>query len=183
MRIVAGEYGGRRLQVPKDNLIRPTSDKVRGAIFNALQAQGAVDGARVLDGFCGTGALGLEALSRGADHCTFIDKSKVSLGLAKANAESLGALGQSAFLLKDLGGSFLLEKTAEFDLVFLDAPYRKNLISDCLQRLGEIGCLAQDCDIVVEAEKDFAPILEGSFAVQSMKTYGDTAIFYMRYAL
>ncbi len=92
MRIVAGQYGGRRLEVPKGRDIRPTSDKVRGAIFNALRSRGAVEEARVLDVFCGTGALGLEALSQGAAHCTFMDKARESLELAKRNAQNLGVL-------------------------------------------------------------------------------------------
>ncbi len=95
MRIVAGQYGGRRLEVPKGRDIRPTSDKVRGAIFNALRSRGAVENARVLDAFCGTGALGLEALSQGAAHCTFLDKAKDSLALAKVNAQALGLLSPS----------------------------------------------------------------------------------------
>ena len=72
MRIVAGVYGGRRLQVPKGRDIRPTSDKVRGAIFNTLGGLIDFDGARVLDAFCGTGALGIESLSRGVAHCVFV---------------------------------------------------------------------------------------------------------------
>ena len=182
MRIVAGKYGGRRLAVPKDDRIRPTSDKVRGAIFNGLQAQGVVQGAHVMDGFCGTGALGLEALSRGAADCVFIDKSRESLALAQRNAEALGALGQAAFLAKDLGGSFSLGKGVQFDLVFLDAPYRKNLISQCLQSLIENRYLSDESVVVVEAEKGFAPNLGGSFEVQSEKLYGDTVVFMLSYA-
>ncbi len=89
MRIVSGRHGGRRLQVPKNNKIRPTSDKIRGAIFNMLSAREAIDDAHVLDGFCGTGALGLEALSRGAAQALFIDTSKASLSLARENVSAL----------------------------------------------------------------------------------------------
>ena len=100
MRIVAGRYGGRKLMVPKGRDIRPTSDKVRGAVFNMLDSRGAVQGALVLDAFCGTGALGFEALSRGARHCTFIDKNSESLKLCRANAQALGAEGECRFFLQ-----------------------------------------------------------------------------------
>ncbi|MEM7680297.1 MAG: RsmD family RNA methyltransferase, partial [Pseudomonadota bacterium] len=125
MRIVAGLYGGRRLQVPKNRDIRPTSDKVRGAIFNALASRGVVDGVRVLDLFCGTGALGLEALSRGAVYCTFVDKVRESLDLAKANTASLGADELAAFLLQD--ATKISDMPEPYDLVFLDPPYGKDL--------------------------------------------------------
>ena len=91
MRIVAGTYGGRKLETPANNAVRPTSDKVRGAIFNALLSRIDIDDARVFDVFCGSGALGLEALSRGAAHCIFSDKSRQSLQLAQNNAKALGA--------------------------------------------------------------------------------------------
>ena len=126
MRIVSGIYGGRKLQVPRGKDIRPTSDKVRGAMFNVLRGFDAVDGSRVLDAFCGSGALGLEALSQGAAHVTFCDKSRVSLDLAKENAGALGCAEHSDFILKDA-----LKIDAEagpYDLAFLDPPYGQNLI-------------------------------------------------------
>ena len=181
MRIVAGTYGGRQLQVPKGRDIRPTSDKVRGAIFNALEARGAVDGARVLDAFCGTGALGLEALSRGADACTFWDKDKGSLALARANAESLGVVGQCGFQMGDavkLSGG---EHAGEYDLVFLDPPYRKGLIEIVLQRLVESECLRDGAVCALEMEKGYDPKLDGSFSVQSDKIYGDSRVFIVSY--
>ena len=95
MRIVSGQYSGRKLEVPKGRDIRPTSDKVRGAVFNALRSRGAVEDEKVLDAFCGSGALGLEALSQGASSCTFVDKSRHSLELAQRNAKALGLLSPS----------------------------------------------------------------------------------------
>ncbi len=182
MRIVAGRYGGRRLEVPKNNDIRPTTDKVRGAIFNALQSLGAVQGANVLDGFCGSGALGLEALSRGAVACSFVDVSKVSLALARRNAENLGAAVESRFVLKDLGKVHDSIIGAPFDLVFLDPPYHKGLVDKALKVLAAAGALNNDTICVVEVERSYAPELSGSFSVQSEKIYGDTKVYIFRYA-
>ena len=100
MRIISGRYKGRVLEAPRGNDIRPTSDKVRGSVFNILRGRGVLDGVSVLDLFCGTGALGLEALSNGARQCVFVDKDRRSLDLARRNADRLGAEG-CAFILQD----------------------------------------------------------------------------------
>jgi 16S rRNA (guanine966-N2)-methyltransferase len=155
---------------------------VRGAIFNALHSLGAVQGANVLDGFCGTGALGLEALSRGAAACTFVDVSKVSLDLAKFNAENLGAVSESRFILKDLSKVQSGLVGAPFDLVFLDPPYHKGLVGKALEALEEVGLLINDTICIVEAERSYAPVLGGSFSVQAEKIYGDTKVYTIRYA-
>jgi len=99
MRIISGIYGGRTLISPKDDSVRPTSDKVRGAMFNMIGSRMTMDGARVLDGFCGSGALGIEALSRGAAHCTFVDKA---VRLCEENIEKLGASAQSRIVKSDV---------------------------------------------------------------------------------
>ena len=100
MRIVSGKYGGRVLKTPRDDAIRPTSDKVRGAMFNALRSRMDFEGVHVLDCFCGTGALGLEALSQGAASCRFVDLNRSSLDLAKDNAAALGV--EAEFILQDV---------------------------------------------------------------------------------
>ncbi|MCB1721519.1 MAG: 16S rRNA (guanine(966)-N(2))-methyltransferase RsmD [Alphaproteobacteria bacterium] len=181
MRIVAGKYGGRRLTVPKGRDIRPTSDKVRGAIFNSLESMGAVAGVRALDCFCGTGALGLEALSRGAEFCSFMDKDKRSLALAQGNAERLGALGQSEFLLRDAQRFTRSSNMLKYGLVFLDPPYRKGLINVVLQVLERSGCFDMAAVVVLESEKGYEPNLSGSFTVQSTKIYGDTQVQFVIY--
>lgn len=176
MRIVAGEFGGRRLQVPKNRDIRPTSDKVRGAIFNALMSKGEIEGACVLDLFCGTGALGLEAMSRGASRCTFIDKARESLGLAKANAQDLGV--QADFLLKDAAKISGLEA---FSLVFLDPPYEQELVIPVLNNLDEQQLLETEAVLVVETEKGFSWPGHSSYELLDERLYGDTKIFYLAY--
>lgn len=184
MRIVAGLYGGRRLFVPENNAIRPTTDKIRGAIFNMLESRGAVDGANVLDAFCGSGALGLEALSRGAAGCTFIDKSRESLDLAKKNTTMLGATAN--FILKDftkIGARN--ESTPPFNLIFLDPPYNQNLVNAGLKMIADGGWAAAEAYIVCETEKKSAEDFTGSefssFTKESEKIYGETRIVLFRY--
>ena len=176
MRIVAGTYGGRRLQVPKGRDIRPTSDKVRGAIFNALEARGFLDGAHVLDAFCGTGALGLEALSRGAGFCTFWDKDKASLALAKENATALDVMGQCAFHLRDAAKQISENLSSNIGILFLDPPYRKGFIELSINALQDSQVLDSECVIVMEMERDHDPNLSVSHAVHFDKAYGDTRV-------
>lgn len=180
MRIVAGKFGGRKLEVPKGRDIRPTADKVRGAILNALHSQGAVKDARVLDPFCGTGALGLEALSRGAAHCTFMDKEKKSLATTKSNAESLGLGDEVDFILRDVSK---ITKSCDYpyDLVFLDPPYHKGLVNVALDIFLKKDWLAQGATIVLETEQNFSEALPACFTPISEKVYGDTKVMFLEY--
>ncbi len=177
MRIVAGYNRGRILNSPKDDLIRPTSDKIRLAIFNMLNSRGAVVGAVVIDAFCGTGALGLEALSQGAAQAVFIDREKTSLDLAKKNAESLKETENVFFIQKNT--AVLAERPAHLTpatLCFLDPPYNKGLIAPAINALKAGDWLAQGCWIVAESEKEFTP----DFPVESEKRYGETKIMLLR---
>ncbi len=182
MKIVSGTFGGRRLNTPKNNDIRPTSDKIRGAIFNMLQSRGCIDGATVLDGFCGTGALGLEALSRGATHCTFMDKAKSSLDLARENSDMLGATNMSNFVLKDCTKiTNAIINTKPYNLVFLDPPYNKELISAALLALTGENLLSDGAWIVCESEKAFTCPNIKNMIGDNEKTYGDTKITLINY--
>ena len=182
MRIIAGKYGGRKLEVPQNNAIRPTSDKVRGAIFNVLGSRMDFDGAIVLDLFSGTGALGLEALSRGANFCHFVDKSRSSLFLTKRNAQILGIEEQSAFLCQD---ATILKKSISENrpahLFFCDPPYNKALIEPTLKVLCDGQWLSEGAIGVLEAEKGWTATLSENFEIFSQKEYGDTSIVYIRY--
>ncbi len=178
MRITGGEYGGRILESPTDRTIRPTSDKVRQAIFNILNARGAVDGAVVIDGFCGTGALGIEALSWGASCCTFIDKNSRSLDLCRKNYAALQIPTKPNFLLKDCAKPGLRPpEIAAANLVFLDPPYKQDLIPQSLAALRQARWLAPDAHILMESEKSFDPAMAGdAFEVVLTRDYGDTRI-------
>jgi 16S rRNA (guanine966-N2)-methyltransferase len=184
MRIVAGLYRGRALLVPKGRDLRPTSDKVRGAIFNALQSREAIEGQYVLDAFCGTGALGLEALSRGAAFCTFVDADRSALALARANAEALGAQDRCRFIHGDVTHPERFAAPARScGLLFLDPPYRKSLVDPALSGLALKGWAEDGAWIVVESEKHLEPDLGGSFSVRDLKIYGDTQVLFLRYGL
>ncbi len=179
MRITGGEYGGRILESPTDRTIRPTSDKVRQAVFNILNSRGAVDGAVVLDGFCGTGALGIEAISWGARHGIFIDKNRRSLDLCKKNYAALKIPAESQFLLKDCAKPGIRPATLQAaDLVFLDPPYKQDLVPQALKGLGQMGWIAKNAYILTETEKTFDPgkLAVDGFELILTRDYGDTRI-------
>ncbi len=178
MRIVAGKYGGRRLNTPKNNAIRPTSDKVRQAIFNSLHSRAAVKDKVVLDCFCGSGALGIEALSQGAAHCLFIDKDKISLNLTKENIFKIGAENASNFLLAD--STKLKARDDKFkpaSLVFLDPPYHQEMISLTIDSLIDGNWLLPSCLIVIETNKSES-VSNSNLNILDEKKYGDTLITY-----
>ena len=180
MRIVSGIYGGRKIEVPRGDSIRPTSDKVRGAIFNILASRGVVQGASVLDAFCGTGAMGLEALSRGADFCVFFDISKASLDIARRNIKNLGAEGSSKDFQKDAVKPG--KKPGELrgaDLVILDPPYKKNLLVPALEGLLQGGWLSKDALIVCETEKTYDVAFPAMFSVVDERIYKDTKVIFL----
>lgn len=177
MRITGGEYRGRLLQSPDDKAIRPTSDKVRQAIFNILHSRDAVDGAVVLDAFCGTGALGLEALSRRALCCTFMDKNRRSLDLCRSNFAALKIDAQHSFVLKDAAKPGARpDEIAAANLVFLDPPYNKGLIADSIAALTENGWISGDALFLLESEKGFDPASLAEFETLMMRDYGDTQV-------
>ncbi len=182
MRITGGAYRGRLLASPKDKTIRPTSDKVRAAIFNILAARGLIDSARVLDAFCGTGALGLEALSRNAFCCTFMDKNRDSLGLAKANFAALKIDAQHYFTLADATRPGARpDAVPAASLIFLDPPYDRNLIPQALPALAAGGWMEDGAHIIVESEKAFAAAaLPPGYDVLMERAYGDTKIMLLQ---
>lgn len=151
MRIIAGDYKGRRLQSPQDYSIRPTTDKVKEALFSILTEK--IWGSRVLDLFAGTGNLGIEALSRGAETCVFADSSRESLRLIRENiahckAEE-GARVEAGDYRKILGN-----QTELFDIILLDPPYNKGLLDECFRLIAENELLTEDGVIVAEHRRE-----------------------------
>lgn len=180
MRIIAGQFRGRALaSVGKGDAgahLRPTTDRVRESLFNVLTHQISFDGLRVLDLFAGTGALGLEALSRGAAHVTFVDDGRVAQGLIRKNIELTGSKDQTALISRDatrIGAN----PGAVYDLVFLDPPYGKSLGQKALNAALQGGWLADDALIVWE-ENTRMEAPEG-FLAGDVRTYGDTHISLM----
>lgn len=183
MRIVAGKYRGRRLSTPKTDDIRPTSDKIRGAVFNALHSRGVIKGALVLDLFCGTGALGIEALSRGAEHCIFVDKSNASLKLTQDNTKTLNIPAQDTQFIRH-DACTLAPKTPDIpsrSLVFCDPPYGQNMIGPALENLHIMQWLAKDAFIVIETSKTESLTLSHIYTIESERIYGDTRISFVQY--
>ncbi len=152
MRIVAGEFRGRRLHAPRGQSTRPTSDRNRETLFNVLQHRfpGLLDEARVLDLFAGTGALGLEALSRGARFCLFVEISAPARGLIRENIETLGLQGRSRIFRRDATRLGPAGTMAPFDLVLADPPYGKELGEAALAAAVAGGWLADGAVTVVE---------------------------------
>ena len=181
MRVTGGTHRGRLLHTPKGRDIRPTTDKVRQAVFNMLHARGAVQGAFVLDAFCGTGALGLEALSQGAAFAVFLDKSRESLNLCQDNVIALEMQDRVKLLLKNAcKPGDRPEGLPVFNLVFLDPPYRQDLVARVLPVLTDHGWIASNGLIVLEMDKaDRFADLPGCEGVQE-KTYGDTKIILLQ---
>jgi 16S rRNA (guanine966-N2)-methyltransferase len=172
MRVIAGQWGGRRLQAPPGDATRPTSDRVREALFSILGDH--VDGARVLDLFAGSGALGIEALSRGAAHATFVDSAPAAIRSLTAN---LSALGADAEVRRADARRFLGAASANgrhYDLVFLDPPYRLagRLGGELAAALPAV--LAPGAMVVTESDRR-AP-LELELELIDERRYGDTLI-------
>ncbi len=181
MKITSGLYGGRPLNLPKGKDIRPTSDKVRQAIFNMLDSRGLVRDAYVLDAFCGTGALGLEALSRGAAFCIFIDKSKSSIDLCKENITLLNADNRARTLKADSTKlPFPLHSMKRSSLIFLDPPYNKGLVLPAIITLKENDWIEEDSVFLIETAKNESLLLEEHIQILIEKEYGDTRIILAR---
>jgi len=162
MRVVAGTARGRRLAAPDErrggSAVRPTTDRVRESVFNALHSRGAVVDARVLDLFAGTGALGIEALSRGAAHATFVDRSRDAVALVEANLGTCDLAGMATVVRAD-GLGWLASGSGgaagPWDLVLLDPPYGFAGWADLLE--GLLGTVAADGMVVVESDHEVEP--------------------------
>jgi 16S rRNA (guanine966-N2)-methyltransferase len=184
MRIVGGRLGGRTLASPRSHAIRPTADKLRESLFNILvHAYGdPVTGARVLDLFAGTGALGLEALSRGAAFSLFVDDAAEARALLRENVAALGLGGVSRIFRRDatrLGPAYPLEP---FSLAFLDPPYGKGLAEKALVSAREGGWLVQGAMIMVEEAADAAYTAPTGFEELERRRYDDTQVVFLRVA-
>ncbi|HVL72088.1 MAG TPA: 16S rRNA (guanine(966)-N(2))-methyltransferase RsmD [Beijerinckiaceae bacterium] len=182
MRIVGGRFRGRGLAGPRSDAIRPTSDRLRETIFNIL-AHGyddPVTGARVLDLFAGTGAMGLEALSRGAAFALFVDDGAQARGLVRENVEALGLGGCTRLFRRDATRMGPPAPNEPFSLVFCDPPYGKDLAPRALASCAEGGWLSPAALVVVE-EAAGAPVAPPSgFEALERRDYGETAVSFLR---
>ncbi len=175
MRIIAGKFKGRALITMKDKSIRPTTDRVKESIFNLLQ--GVVEDARVLDLFAGSGALGIEALSRGACSVTFADRSNDSIDTINTNLKKVS--GKINVIRKDFLSTidYLSARKEKFDLIFLDPPYKQGLDKIAIEKLDEAGILAEDGIIVVERSREDEPLkLSNGFRSLTTRDYGSVTV-------
>lgn len=177
-RIIAGEFRGRTLAVPKSGT-RPTSDRVREAVFSALESRGVLDDAAVLDLYAGSGALGFEALSRGARHLTAVDIARDAAQALKKNAATLGVRPElvTSKVSTFLAGGIAHHSAAPFDLVFIDPPYDHDINQD-LAILGDSDWLAEDAVVVVErSTRSTPPQFPTHWSVGKAKKYGETTVW------
>jgi 16S rRNA (guanine966-N2)-methyltransferase len=173
LRVVAGTHGGRRLEAPEGRQTRPTSDRVREAIFNALDSLDAVRGARVLDAFAGSGALGIEALSRGAHHVTFAETDRSARATVEAN---LGALNLGAHaVVVAVDGARVLADAGPWDLILADPPYRYDGWDGLLASAA--AALADDGLLVVESDREL--VLPATLRTTRTRTYGSTVVTFV----
>jgi len=178
MRVVGGEFRGRPLATPRSNAIRPTTDRTREALFNVLVHRygDRLQGGRVLDLFAGTGALGLEALSRGASFCMFVEESAEGRGLIRANVEAFGLTGRTKIFRRDAGKLGAAGTVQPFDLVFADPPYGKGLGEAALHSALAGGWLATGALCVVEESAAAAFDPGPGFSTVDERSYGETII-------
>ena len=190
MRIIAGAYRGRGLAAPQGDGTRPTADRARQAVFNVLEhapwSEGLA-GLRVIDLFAGSGALGLEALSRGAAFCLFVDTDAAARGAIRDNVEALGTgelFGRTRIHRRDAVdlGPKPAGDGAPFDLAFLDPPYGQGLGERALAQLAQGGWLAAGALAVMERGVTEADPATPGFERLDARTYGAARIFFLRYA-
>lgn len=182
MRIIAGEMRGRTLYAPAGMDTRPTQDKVRESIFNILRFD--VQDARVLDLFAGSGALALEAVSRGAQSAVAVDFSRAAIECIRRNVQAARAQDRVRILPMDYRRAIdqLAARGERFDLVFLDPPYRMVNTGEMAAQLFEKGLLDPECLVVIEHARDVAPTLPPPFEAADERTYGQTKVLFARIA-
>jgi len=167
MRVVAGELGGRRLVTPPGTATRPTTDRVREAIFNSLGSAGLLEGALVADLFAGSGAVGIEALSRGADRCVFVERDRAALDALNDNLDALDLRDRSKVLASD---AMSVVATIDADIVFADPPYDFDAWHDLIGRVN--------ADIVI-AESGAVVAAPPGWEVTREKKYGRTRVTFL----
>lgn len=184
MRIVAGHLRGRTLVAPEDGGTRPTSDRVREAVFNVL-AHGipgfTLEGARVLDLFAGTGAVGIEALSRGAKLCLFVEDDPQARGVIRQNVEAFGLTGITRIWRRDATNLGPANTRDCFDIAFLDPPYGKGLGERALIAARDGGWLEKCAIVVLEEHADTIVDWPPGFVVLDARQWGGTQVHFARY--
>ena len=185
MRIVGGKHKGRSLKAPAGTATRPTTDRTRESLFNILTHRDdlQLDGARVIDLFAGSGALGLEAMSRGAAYCLFVEQAAPARAAIRENIESLNLFGQTRIHRRSATalGNIPASAGGPFSLAFLDAPYDQGLTAPALQELRAGNWLDPAALCIVEQGKREAPAVPSGFEELDRRLFGDTQIGILKY--
>lgn len=166
MRVISGKYKGKKLEGFNLEGTRPTMDRVKESLFASIQSK--IEGSDVLDLFAGSGALGIEAISEGAKSCYFVDNNSLAIDMIKKN---LKFVNEEVYIIKDdyLNALSTL-KNNKFDIIFLDPPYKMNIINNCIDKIYKYGMLKEDGIIVCEYETE--DIKEEYFDLSKVKKYG-----------
>ena len=182
MRIISGQARGRSIVAPAGEKTRPTQDYVRESLFNIIRWD--LEDARVLDLFAGTGALSLEAVSRGARSAVMIDMDRAACDCIRKNMETTRLKDHCRLIPRDYKAAIsLLEREGEpFDIVFIDPPYRMENTGEMCAELYDRGLLSRSCMILVEHRRGMAPLLDLRFEAFDQRNYGDTQITFVRLA-
>ena len=182
MRVVGGRLRGRPLAGPKSNAIRPTANRLRESLFNILTHgyDDPISGARVLDLFAGTGALGIEAISRGAKFALFVDNGAEARALMRDNVEALGLGGVTKVYRRDATNLGPAHPVEPFSLVFLDPPYGKGLADKAIASLRDGGWLTPGALLVVEEAKAAEFKASEGFSELERRAYDDTEFVFLR---
>lgn len=181
MRVISGKARGLKLNAPKNDDVRPTTDRVKESLFNMINSY--IMDSDVLDLFAGTGSLGIECLSRGSNKCIFVDNSKESINIVKSNIKKARVESESTILNLDFKSAInsLGLKNEKFDIIFMDPPYYKNMFSDALGSIDNKNLLKEDGIIVVEHDtKDKFPDNIGRLYKTRDKKYGNTTITFYK---
>lgn len=184
MRIIAGRFKGVGLAAPKSSATRPTTDRLRETVFNIL-AHGIgfdLEGTRVLDLFAGTGALGFEAMSRGASHCTFVEEGAEPRGVIRRNMEALGLNGAAKILRRDATHMGAVGTISPFNLLFADPPYGKGLGEKALASALAGGWLAPEALCMLEERADVTIEIPEGFTELDRREAGDSQVLFLQVA-
>lgn len=181
MRVISGKVRGLKLNTPKNEDVRPTTDRVKESLFNIINPY--IMESSILDLFAGTGSLGIECLSRGAKKCVFVDISKESIAIVKSNIKKARVENESVVLnldFKDAVNKLKIQKS-KFDVIFMDPPYYKNMFIDALEKIDNADLLDEDGIIVVEHDsKDEFPENIGRLEKFKAKKYGNTTLTFYK---
>jgi 16S rRNA (guanine966-N2)-methyltransferase len=181
MRVIAGTAKGRRLRVPAGLHVRPSGARLRESAFGILEHRGAIEGARVLDLFAGTGALGIEALSRGAASLVAVEQDRAVARLLQSNVDSAGFADRARIVLQPAERAVThLPSGESFDLVLLDPPYRKDLAQPVLERLAERGLVTHGGLVLVEHARAESLQWPETWELELERRYGDSTITLLR---